>query len=343
MGSALKGISSIRNFLVRRVTAHRAKTPSTGKKINPRRVQIEASSFCQLRCPSCPTTSGHIHPAIGSGFLKFDDFSKLLELNPLLERVEISNYGEVFLNPQLLWILEYAHQKGVPISIGNGANLNHVKDEILEGLVKYQVRFITCSIDGATPESYRKYRVRGNFDQVIRNIETINSYKQRYQSALPKLKWQFVVFGHNEHEIPIAREMAAKLGMEFYTKLTWDEKFSPIRDAEFVRTQTGWRSITREEYEQEHEEKYASGICHQLWDSPQINWDGKVIGCCRNFWGDFGGNAFTDGLLESINNEKMTYAREMLSGRKPARDDIPCSTCEIYVARRSRSKFVVKD
>ncbi len=306
----------------------------TSQRIEPRRIRLEASSFCQLRCPSCPTTSGHIHPAVGSGFLKFEDFRELLNSNPTLEQVEISNYGEVFLNPHLLRILEYAHQKGVAISIGNGANFNHVKDEVLEGLVKYKVRVITCSIDGATPESYRKYRVRGNFDQVIRNIETINSYKQRYQSALPGLAWQFVVFGHNEHEIPIAREMAAKLGMEFITKLTWDPNFSPIRDAEFVRAQTGWRSITREEYEQEHGKKYVSGICHQLWDAPQINWDGKVLGCCRNFWGDFGGNAFTDGLMNSINNEKTTYARDMLRGRKPARDDIPCSTCDLYTARR---------
>jgi MoaA/NifB/PqqE/SkfB family radical SAM enzyme len=266
-----------------------------------------------------------------------------LESNPLLEQVEISNYGEVFLNPQLLPILEFAHQKNVGISIENGANLNYVRDEVIEGLVKFQVRVMTCSIDGATSESYRKYRVRGNFDKVISNIEKINSYKARYKSTVPKLVWQFVVFGHNEQEIPIAREMAAKLGMEFQTKLTWDSKLSPVHDADFVRAQTGWQSITREAYEQEHGEKFGSGICHQLWNAPQINWDGTILGCCRNFWGDFGGNAFADGLLESVNNEKMTYAREMLSGRRPARDDIPCSTCEIYIAMRNRSKFIIRD
>jgi MoaA/NifB/PqqE/SkfB family radical SAM enzyme len=275
------------------------------RTIRPHQIRLEASSFCQLRCPSCPTTTRAIHPAVGSGFLRFDDFCKLLQSTPTLKRVEISNYGEVFLNPQLLRILEYAHQKGVIITIGNGANLNTVKNEVLEGLVKYQVREITCSIDGATPESYRKYRVRGNFDTVIRNIETIFSYKSLYQSEFPHLIWQFVVFGHNEKEIPVAREMAAKLGMEFFTKLTWDAGFSPIRDKEFVRAQMrdkefvraqmGAQSISREEYEREHGEKYANGICHQLWDDPQINFDGKVLGCCRNFWGDFGGNAFTDG------------------------------------------------
>jgi hypothetical protein len=137
--------------------------------------------------------------------------------------------------------------------------------------------------------------------------------------------------------------MAAKLEMEFRTKVTWDAKFSPIRDADFVRAQMAEASIAREEYEQEHGEQLQSKICHQPWDDPQINWEGRVIDCCRKFWGDFGGNAFTDGLLDSINNEEMTYAREMLNGRKPARDDIPCSTCEIYVVMRSRSKVIVKD
>src|SRR6185369_4369272 len=156
-------------------------------------------------------------------------------------------------------------------------NLNHVKDEVLEGLVKHRVRIMTCSIDGASPDTYQTYRVRGDFDTVIRNIEKINSYKRRYQSELPHLVWQFVVFGHNEHEIPLAREMAARLAMEFRTKLTWDDKFSPIRDKEFVRAQTGTQAVTREEFERQHGHKYANGICHQLWDDPQINWDGRVL------------------------------------------------------------------
>jgi hypothetical protein len=83
--------------------------------------------------------------------------------------------------------------------------------------------------------------------------------------------------------------------MEFRTKVTWDAKFSPIRDADFVRAQMAEASVAREEYEQEHREQFGSKICDQPWDDPQINWDGRVIDCCRKFWGDFGGNAFTNG------------------------------------------------
>jgi len=317
--------------------------PRSTAKILPRRIRLEASSFCQLRCPSCPTTSGAIHPAVGSGFLRFEDFRTLVDRNPALERIEISNYGEIFLNPELLRILEYADRKQLPITIENGANLNHVREELLEALVKHRVRILTCSIDGASPETYAKYRVRGDFNAVIRNVETINAHKRRYQSDLPHLIWQFVVFGHNEHEIPLARELAAKLGMEFRAKLTWDDDFSPMRDEAFIRAQTGWQAVTRDEHEQTHGEKYAAAICHQRWDDPQINWDGRVLGCCRNFWGDFGGNAFADGLVESVNSERMAHARDMLTGRKPPRDDIPCTTCEMYQAMRQHGTFIKRD
>ena len=333
------GDAMLKRFLRRKLR----RSPASAEGVSPRRVRLEASSFCQLRCPSCPTTTGAIHLTVGSGFLKFDDFRKFLDLNPALERVEISNYGEIFLNPQLLQILEYADGKGVSITVENGANLNHVKDDFLEGLVKYQVRVMTCSIDGASPETYRTYRVRGDFNLVIQNIKKINDYKLHYRSDLPHLVWQFVVFGHNEHELPAARELAGQLGMEFRTKLTWDSNFSPIRDKAFVRAQIGDQPTTRAEFEEAHGQKYGSGFCHQLWDDPQINWDGKVLGCCRNFWGDFGGNAFRDGLLDSLNNERMNYARQMLTGHQPARDDVPCTSCEMYHDMRDRSRFISRE
>ncbi len=94
---------------------------------------------------------------------------------------------------------------------------------------------------------------------------------------------------------------------------------------------------SRTEYLEKYGSDYLGSMCMQLWKHPQINWDGKVLGCCRNFWGDFGGNAFRDGLIESLNHEKMPYAREMLEGKKPARPDIPCTTCELYT-RRERDK-----
>lgn len=302
-------------------------------------IRLEASSACQLRCPSCPTTTGHAAPVVGLSALKLADFVKLIDDNPWVGRVELSNYGEVFLNRDLLDIFRHAYERNVTLEIANGANLNHVKDDVLEGLVRYRVAKLACSIDGASQGTYARYRVRGNYERAIGNIRRINHFKRVHGLELPLLTWQFIAFGHNEHEIPAAKELAAELGMSFYVKLNWDPDYSPVVDEDAIRKATGTGAATRAEFREKSGSDYQGLICEQLWSNPQINWDGKVLGCCRNFWGEFGGNAFHDGLKPSLNHEKLSYAREMLEGRKPARDDIACTTCEIYEQRKTAKEW----
>ena len=298
--------------------------------LKPSKLRLEASSHCQLRCPSCPTTTGHIDPAVGRGLLSLADFRSLIDDNPWIEEIELSNYGEIFINPALPQILEYAHQHDVRLSAANGVNLNSASDAALESLVKYSLRHLTVSIDGANDDTYAKYRLRGRFETVIANIRKINRYKEMYSSVFPKMDWQFIAFGHNQHEIVRAKEMAGELGMAFRLKLTWDDGFSPVEDAQALRRENPCGVASRREYTEKYNVDYMQAICHQLWDQPQINWNGDLLGCCRNFWGSFGANVFRDGLLESLNSERIVYAREMLLGRKPARRDIPCDKCEIY-------------
>ena len=159
--------------------------------------------------------------------------------------------------------------------------------------------------------------MRGNYDRVIDNIRRVNHFKRTLGSELPRLSWQFIAFGHNQHEIPVARALAEELGMRFFVKLSWDTDFSPLVDEDAVRTANEQGVASRTEYLEKYGSDYLGSICMQLWKHPQINWDGKVLGCCRNFWGDFGGNAFRDGLLESLSHEKISCAREMLEARNP--------------------------
>lgn len=309
-------------------------------KVSPAILYIDGSAGCQLRCPTCPTTGRSTPPLFGSGYLHFQDLKALLERNPQIRSVELENRGELFLNPDLLRIIEYAHQKGIALTSNTGVNLNTVGEGVLEGLVKYGFRSLVCSIDGATPETYAIYRRRGDFNKVMAHIRTINHFKKVYGSEYPKLTWQFVVFGHNEHELPDARRMAAELGMGFMTKMSWDSAFSPIKDKEFVMAQTGWPAVTREEYAAITGDDYMRSVCLALWHGPRINWDGRVLGCCWNTWAEFGMNAFADGLVPAMNSEKMAYARRMLQGKVPPRPGIPCTTCSLYIKRRETGHFL---
>ena len=315
--------------------------------IKPSSIRLEASTACQLRCPSCPTTTGQIGASIGTGFLTFERFKALVDANPWVKDVELSNWGEIFLNPHLVRIMAYAHRKRVGLRADNGVNFNTVPDEVLQALVTYRFQSLVCSIDGASQATYAVYRRRGDFDRVIANVRRLNALKSQHRSERPALTWQFVAFGHNEHEIPAARRLAQELGMRFVVKLSWDdmytpETFSPVRDREAIRRETGLGVADRREYHARHGDNYLQRqTCSQLWLLPQINWDGRVLGCCVNYWGDFG-NAFTDGLLESLNGEKLAYARRMLTGVTPAREDIPCTSCIHYKAMSRDGRWLTR-
>jgi len=321
---------------------------SSSKKeiIQPRSIRLEASTVCQLKCPSCPTATGQTGKKLGAGVLKFSDFKDIVDKNPRISKIELSNWGEIFLNKELLKIIKYAYKRNVALHAN--VNLNNVSDDVLKGLVKYKFQRITCSIDGASQETYSIYRVNGNFNQVIENIKAINKFKARYYSRFPVLIWQFVVFGHNEHEISKARKMAEDLNMKFRAKLSWEDMytkpFSPIKDAQLVRRETGFGVATRDEFRAKYGKEYVlRHCCLKLWDSPQINYDGRVLGCPINFWDDYG-NVLKDGLVPCLNNEKIVYAREMLMGKRESREDIPCAQCKVYKRmKENKDWFTDKD
>jgi len=204
--------------------------------------------------------------------------------------------------------------------------------------VKYSFKSLRCSIDGASQETYSQYRINGNFEQVIANIRTLNKFKESYGTRYPKLTWQFIVFGFNEDEIHKAEALACELDMTFSIKLSWNESFSPIKNTQAIREKIGYAN--REEWKKNKKTDYKQTICYELWHQPQINWDGKVLGCCRNFWVSYPGNVFTDDLITALNSKELNYARGMLLGLKEPLEGIPCSTCSIYKSMRKNSVYL---
>ena len=242
-----------------------------------------------------------------------------------------TNWGEIFLNPQLEQIVSYAAEKGIILHASNGVNLNRISDDMIDCLVRCQFRELTVSIDGASNATYQQYRRGGDFDAVIENIKRLNACKERYGSPYPQLLWQFVVFGHNEHELPQAREMARQLNMSFVPKLNWNKQYSPIKNRDYVEDKTGLSVTPPTRVSRIELFRYS---CRQLWLSPIINWDGKLLGCCHNRWRDFG-NVFESGLRACIRGEKYVRVKRMLMSGGKASEDMPCFHCGVYQKMRS--------
>lgn len=295
------------------------------------RAAIDASSVCQLKCPRCPTGTGkNRERAVGWGFLRFSDFRNFIDDNPMISEIELAAWGEIFLNPEISEIIEYGHNKDVRLTARIGSNFNNVSDKAMESLVKHRFRELMIAIDGASDETYTKYRRGGSYEKVIRNIKKLNRIKGLYNSEFPKLVWQFIIFGHNEHEIEKARAEAAKLGMEFRVKLNVDSGFSPIKNPDRVIKATGLNAVTREEYRKVNHRNYQAP-CYQLWAQPRINWDGSLLGCCRNTRSSMG-NVFKSGFNKVLKGKIYAQTKKALLGLAELSQDLPCYGCDRYEA-----------
>lgn len=294
--------------------------------LNPNAARLESTTNCQLRCPECPIRKKD-NDILGRGYLTYDAFLKFIKANPQVKRIELSNYGEPFLNPELAKILVAGEENGITFTFVNGSNFNHVTDETLEAIVKARVERISFSIDGASNQTYQQYRVGGDFDRVIDNIRRLNRYKAQYHADYPRLTWQFVVMKSNYHETLRAKQMAVELGMSISYTLDRREDFTPDNEAELMRI-TGLKSTRYSDNKARLVRSMKAVTCSQMVWSPQINWDGRLLGCCYSYKRDWGENVFDSDLRTVMNTDRYRKMIQFLFGGQGSLDaDTPCRIC----------------
>ena len=72
-------------------------------------------------------------------------------------------------------------------------------------------------------------------------------------------------------------------------------------------------------------------ICKQMFSTPQIVYNGNLLGCCFIQLGSFRANAFKDGLLKALNSPDFIYAKHMLTDLSiESKKGILCSNCLDY-------------
>lgn len=306
----------------------------------PKKARIEACSLCTLNCRDCyMRNSSQNAPVIGNGYLKFKDFKNFIRKNPYIKNIELSLSGEIFLNPDLKKIIRLAFHRKIDLTAFNGVNFNNVSDDMLEALVKYRFKGITFSIDGASNETYSIYRRNGNFDKVIENIKKLNALKEKYNSRFPILKWQYIIFKHNIDDAAKAVHLARSLNTAcIYFKAPWNGETSQ-KDSRFFNRFIPFKPFFEPEIQKFLAENDFD-LCLQPYIAPQINWDGRLLGCCCSTHHDLGVNVFETGLKEALKSEKMIKMRQLISGRNISDTDIACRHCFKYKIMQKTGRYL---
>lgn len=199
----------------------------------PRRLFVEPCVSCNLSCfEACCNHENGIHFTRSARLLAWETYTKVIdEIGPELHRIDFFNYGESFIHPKAIDMIAYAKSRFPQIYLftsTNGLLLN--TEDKLRGLVESGIDEITFSVDGATQDTYVRYRRGGDFNKVSRIMKRLVEIKQKMDSETPFINWRYILFRWNDsdEEMNLARQLAAEMGVD---KLCWEITDHPENSA----------------------------------------------------------------------------------------------------------------
>ncbi|GEM_PF-1090589 len=268
-------------------------------------LKLESTNVCNLECPFCLDRDRSEISADGRGFGKMDidTYKRVIDvLAPTTLRMNMYGSGEPVIYPDVYEFIRYAADKNIGVTIS--CNLAAFKKEDAEKLVTCGLEHLIVSCHGASPETYIKYNVGGNFHKVQENMRAIVEAKRRLGKKLPFVDWQFLRFSHNQHEIPLARQMAKEIGVNAIRFINPNippehkEEWRPRRDDEVSDANSGEgkvkaspgvaiseedQAVARGERAVEENSKRPTAdvsSCSWLYRSIFFNWDASILPCC---------------------------------------------------------------
>jgi len=317
LGADVVTLPKVRNFLL----ANRESGQGTVQVESlPYIINIDSVNACNLACPFCVTGTRQLerrksHFATPAAKRLIDMVSD----HTLIARFH--NWGEPFLNRDIFELVRYAHDAGIFTTVSS--NLSIEVDGLAEKILDSGLDNLHVSIDGLTQSTLEVYRRKAKIDLIMKNIRDIVALKRSRNSKTPRIELAFLVFRHNEHELPLLGKMKKDLGVDAFTAsnaFIYHDTFVPENPL-YAPSQHIW-----------------SGSCHYLYSELMVEADGKVSPCCTNT-----SERFDVGTVDEIDNLRAFWNKPVFramraksSGQGRAAEDFEsietlCDHCE-YIA-----------
>jgi radical SAM family protein len=189
----------------------------------PSRMYIECTAACNISCAqACCAPETGITRTRQAGMLDFDLFTRVVdEVGASLVRIDFFNYGEAFLHKRAVDMCEYIKSRFPSVYLYTSTNGLALSEPQARRLVHSGIDEVTFSIDGATQDTYARYRQRGRLETALANLRAMADEKRRTGRDLPFLNWRYILFNWNDSdaEMARARALAAEIGVD---RLCWE-------------------------------------------------------------------------------------------------------------------------
>jgi len=191
-------------------------------------LKLEPVTYCNLQCPVCPVETGfkqvpELRETRGQKLLPLNVMLDVVAQLPDLELIEYFDYGEPFIHRDTVAFLREVRRMRPGCRIVTNTNGMVMTPEQIRAIATESLLDrVVFSIDGATAESYRKYRIGGSFSKAFGKMKALADACRaagthcKYSPGLPgsvQITWQYILFEWNDsdEELALARELAQSI------------------------------------------------------------------------------------------------------------------------------------
>ena len=247
-----------------------------------KKVYLEITNVCNLRCDFCPGTR---RP---QGFLSPEDFSVLAQkLRPHTEYLYLHLMGEPLLHPQLPKLLDIAAGLGFQVNLTTNGTLLPQRTDLL------------CQSPAVRKISISLHSFEGNEEQgqLLPYLDSCIAFARRAAQAGKRCALRlWNLDGETTQGANSCNDVILRRLEETFPR-PWKEGWQGTTLAPRVYLEWGerfeWPDLNADDQGQ-------SGFCQGLRDHVGVLWDGTVVPCCLDHEGDIPLGNLYEGSLEDI-------------------------------------------
>lgn len=203
-------------------------------------VHLEVTERCNASCPQCARNinGGEVNSQLHDAELSLSDAKSILkpEFITQLKRLYMcGNYGDPISAKDTLEIFEYIRSNNDKMQLSFHTNASAKTPEWWSRLPAAMGKnhYVVFSVDGLEDTNHL-YRQGTVWSKIMANAKA-------FIAAGGRARWDFIVFGHNEHQVEEARALAESMGFEKFNIKKSNRFFSNARGAVKNKHQAGNR------------------------------------------------------------------------------------------------------
>ena len=268
---------------------------------NVKTLHLEITSNCNAACPQCDRYRlDNLNPNLIVNDLNLTDIQNKLTtdfVKQLNKMFMCGNHGDPAAGKDTLEVYKWFRQVNPKITLGmntNGGLKTKQWWNQLARLINRERDYVVFSIDGLADTNHI-YRRNVEWQRLMENV-------QSFINAGGRAQWDMLIFRHNEHQVPEARQLATDLGfVSFNCKVSRRFDMTPV---DYLEPPVNYKAA--------YHESSDNIECIALKDkSIYMDSRGDLIPCC---W-----------LGIDVVNNKSQYA---VQGFVPTKDNATClKTC----------------